>query len=75
MPGRRPQLAGAGPAARGDSAWRPRITTKRSTRLRSSSLSGGSVSPSSVIGPRSCAHVTAASPKAPATHTSAIDPA
>jgi hypothetical protein len=61
--------------ARAYSACRPRMTTKRSTRLRSSSDSGRAVSTSSVIGPRSCAQRTACSPKEGATHTSAIEPA
>ena len=57
------------------SAWRPRITAKRSTRLRSSSDSGSAASTSSVIGPRRCAQRVASSPNSGAIQTIGLAPA
>ncbi len=59
----------------GQSVWRPRIETKRVRRPRSSSVSGASVSTRRVIGPRSCAHLRAASVNCGATQISGSEAA
>ena len=69
---RRDELRRAALVGAGYSAWRPRMTAKRSTRLRSSSVSGPADSTSSVIGPRSRAHAAAASPNAAAIQMSGL---